>query len=337
MSKKLQVLIPMGGYGTRLRPLTWSKPKPLVPLADKTILDYVLNTCESMPNHNAIPMIFSINAHIEKQIKAHIARFHPNMEIAFPIDRNMRGQSDAVWSAKELLNGPLLTIFSDTIIESDFSFLEREKADGVIWVKPVPDPRRFGVAIVDETGRIQELIEKPNDMSNNLAVVGCYYFRNAKQILSAIEEQIDQKRYLNGEFYLADAINILIKRGFRIRIENAKIWLDVGTPETLLRANRYLLEHGRDNTNELTHLDDVRVIPPVYIHPNAHVRGSVVGPHISLGENCFVEGSILKNAIIGNRTRISNSRLTDSLIGQDVTIREHSGKLCLADNSRVGV
>lgn len=337
MSEKLKVLIPMGGSGTRLRPLTWSKPKPLVPLAGATILDHVLKACKSLPYHKETPFIFSINDHIERKIKAHITRHYPDMDIAFPIDLNMRGQSDALWSAQELLKGPLLTIFSDTIIESDFSFLEREEADAVIWVKPVSDPRSFGVASVDETGWVRQLIEKPNDMSNNLAVVGCYYFRNVEQVLSAIEEQINQKRFLKGEFYLTDAINILIQRGLKIRIEKVDTWLDAGTPETLLRANRYLLEHGQDNTRNLTGLENVSIIPPVHIHPSARVRDSVIGPHISLGEKCLVKGSTLKNAIIGNRTQIINSQLTDSLIGHDVAMMGISGRFLLADDSQVGV
>ncbi len=144
MEKAIKILIPMGGFGSRLRPLTWSRPKPLVSLAGKTVIDFVLEMFKTVPNVESSEFIFSVNAQVEPQIREHMARFYPDWKVQFPIDTVMRGQSDALWQAKEALTGPLLIVFSDTIIENDFSFLLDEEADGVIWVKPVPDPRRLG-------------------------------------------------------------------------------------------------------------------------------------------------------------------------------------------------
>jgi glucose-1-phosphate thymidylyltransferase len=333
MSKPLKVLIPMGGAGTRLRPLTWSRPKPLVSLAGKTIIDHVVDVCRTAPNFNEVEFIFSINAQIEAQIREHMASFYPDMKVAFPIDNQMRGQSDAFWPAKDFLEGPLLVIFSDTIISSDFSFLSNEDSDGVIWVKPVPDPRRFGVTIVDEAGWISKLIEKPSEMQHNLAVVGCYYFRDSEALLSAIKEQIDRKLFLKGEFYLADAINILLQRGLRMRVEKVDLWLDAGTHEALLSTNHYLLENGSDYSGEPANLEDTTIIPPVFIHPEARVRSSVVGPHVSLGKDAVIQDSILKDSIIGDGTHITNSVLEASLIGHKVTVADKSGRVFLGDNS----
>jgi len=335
MSRPLKILIPMGGAGTRLRPLTWSRPKPLVSLAGKTIIDHVLNICRSVPNFEEAEFIFSINAEMEAQIKDHMTRFYPEMKVAFPIDREMRGQSDAFWPAKDLLDGPLLVLFSDTIIDNDFSFLDREAADGVIWVKPVPDPRRFGVTIVDESGWISKLIEKPTEMQHNLAVVGCYYFRDSASLLSAVKEQVDRKLFLKGEFYLADAINILLQHGLKMRIEKVDRWLDAGAPEALLTTNRYLLDYERENTSDRVNLENTIIVPPVFIHPNARVISSAIGPHVSLGDNAVVQGCILRDSIIGNGTHITNSSLEGSLIGHHVTITGQSGKVFLGDNSWV--
>ncbi len=333
MSKPLKILIPMGGAGARLRPLTWSRPKPLISLAGKTILDHILNICRSVPNFEETEFIFSIKAEMEAQIKDHMARFYPEMKVAFPVDHEIRGQSDAFWSAKDLLDGPLLVLFSDTIIDSDFSFLERETADGVIWVKPVPDPRRFGVTFVDESGWISKLIEKPAEMQHNLAVVGCYYFRDSESLLSAIKDQIDRKLFLKGEFYLADAINILLQRGLKMRIEKVDLWSDAGTPEALLTTNRYLLDHELESTGDWVNLENTIIVPPVFIHPKARVISSVIGPHVSLGENAMVQDSILKDSIIGNGAQITNSSLEGSLIGHHVTITDKSGKVFLGDHS----
>jgi len=335
MTKPLKILIPMAGAGARLRPLTWSRPKPFVSLAGKTVIDHVLDVCRSVPGFKDVKFIFSINAEMEAQIKDHMAHFYPDMKAAFPIDHEMRGQSDAFWPAKDLLDGPLLVLFSDTIINSDFSFLSDEDTDGVIWVKPVPDPRRFGVTIVNENGWISKLIEKPSEMEHNLAVVGCYYFRDSEALLSAIKEQIERKLYLKGEFYLADAINILLRRGLKIRVEKVDLWLDAGTPETLLSTNRILLEKGSNCTDKPMNLENATIIPPVFIHPDARVRSSVIGPHVSLGKDTVIEDSILKDSIIGKGTHITSSTLESSLIGHNVTISEKTGRIFVGDNSRV--
>ena len=333
MENEIKILIPMGGFGSRLRPLTWSRPKPLVSLAGKTVIDFVLEIVKTVPGVESSEFIFSVNAQVEPQIREHMAQKYPDWKVHFPIDTVMRGQSDALWQAKEFLSGPLLIVFSDTIIENDFSCLADEGADGVVWVKPVPDPRRFGVALVDEEGWISELIEKPDDMSNNLAVVGCYYFKDAATILSAVEEQIDQELYLKGEFYLADAINILLRRGLKMRVEKVDVWLDSGTPESLLETNRYLLENGFDNSDKLTPAENTVIIPPVFIHPTAQVHQSVIGPDVSVGENVIIRGCLVRESIIGPGSNLKSCRLEDSLIGHNVSLKGQTGRANLGDNS----
>jgi glucose-1-phosphate thymidylyltransferase len=323
----------MGGFGSRLRPLTWSRPKPLVSLAGKTVIDFVLDMLKTVPDVESSECIFSVNAQVEPQIREHMGRHYPDWKAQFPIDTVMRGQSDALWQAKEALHGPLLIVFSDTIIENDFSCLADETADGVIWVKPVPDPRRFGVTLLDEDGWVKELIEKPDDLSNNLAVVGCYYFKDAATILSAVEEQIEKELYLKGEFYLADAINILLKRGLKMRVEKVDVWLDSGTPESLLETNRYLLNHGYNNSSEWTSTDNTVIIPPVFIHPTATVQKSVVGPDVSIGENVKIKGCLLRESIVGPGSTLTDCRLEDSLIGHNVALKGQTGRANMGDNS----
>jgi glucose-1-phosphate thymidylyltransferase len=332
MEKAPKILIPMGGFGRRLRPLTWSRPKPLLCLAGKTVIDYVLALFHTVPNIESAEFIFSISTQIETRIRQYITRFYPDWKVVFPIDTVMRGQSDALWQAKEHLKGPLLVVFSDTIIEADLSFLADESVDAVIWVKPVPDPRRFGVTILDEDGWITELIEKPNNMTHNLAVVGCYYFKDAADVLSAIEEQIEKELYLKGEFYLADAINLLLKRGLKMRVEKVDVWLDAGTPEALLETNRYLLAHGNDNSSKLTPQGNTVIIPPVFIHPSATVRYSVIGPNVSLDQAVNIENCLLRNTVVGSGSSLKRCRLQDSLIGHSVILEGQTGRFNLGDN-----
>ena len=333
MAKPLKIVTPMAGFGTRLRPLTWSKPKPLVSLAGRTVLDYVLDMFHTVPNVDEAEFVFILGPLMGDQIKEHMAKHYAYWHVDYAVQPEMKGQSDAFWQAREYLHGPMLMAFSDTLIENDFSFLQNEKDTGIAWVKPVPDPRRFGVAEVNKTGKVTRLIEKPQDMDNNLAVVGCYYFPEAEALISAIEEQIERNISLKGEYYLADAINILLDRGLEMRTEKVDVWLDAGTPEALLDTNRYLLEHGRDNSEDLAHLEDTIILPPVNVHPKARVNLSVIGPNVSIGEGAVIQGSILKDTIVGSGTHITKSLLETSLLGHNVTVNGQAGKLNLGDDS----
>ncbi len=333
MTKPLKIVIPMAGFGSRLRPLTWSKPKPLVSLAGKTVLDYVLDMFRSVPNFESAEFVFILGPTMGEQIKDHTAKHYPALHVDYAVQPEMKGQSDAFWHAREFLHGPMLMTYSDTLIENDFSFLGGEQADGIAWVKPVPDPRRFGVAEVDKDGWVTKLIEKPTNIKNNLAVVGCYYFSEAEDLVSAIEAQIERNISLKGEYYLADAINILLERDHKMRTEKVETWLDAGTSEAILETNRYMLAHGRDNLGNPSNLKNTVIIPPVHIHPDAHASASILGPDLSLGEGSVVQGSILRDSIIGPGTQITDSVLEASLVGHNVTITGQSGKFNIGDNS----
>jgi glucose-1-phosphate thymidylyltransferase len=209
---------------------------------------------------------------------------HPDKKVHFVVQEHMRGQSDAIALAREYLEGPILIAFSDTLIETDLSFLKDGKADGIAWVKPMPDPRRFGVAETGTDNRVLRLIEKPSDMSKNLVLVGFYYFKNGEKLVAAIEEQIKRGTSLKGEYFLADAINILIEQGIDLRARSTEVWLDAGVPESLLETNRYLLDHGRCTNCEINPTDHVTIVPPVSIPAGTVIESAVVGPYVTLGE-----------------------------------------------------
>ncbi|MEA3325903.1 MAG: sugar phosphate nucleotidyltransferase [Chloroflexota bacterium] len=335
MTKPLKIVIPMAGFGTRLRPLTWSKPKPLVPLAGGTVLDHVLDMFRSAPNFDSAEFVFILGPTMGNQIRDYMSAHYPDRHVDYAVQPEMIGQSDAFWQAREFLHGPMLMAFSDTLIEKDFSFLANEKKDGVAVVKPVPDPRRFGVAEVDGSGAVKRLIEKPQELNNNLALVGCYFFKEAEDLIAAIEEQMNRNISLKGEYFLVDAINILLERGFQMRIERVDVWLDAGTIDALMETNRYLLKHGRDNSDRLSHLKDTVILPPVNIHPDAEVTTSTLGPHVSIGAGTVVLGSTLKDAIIGLVTHITASNLDTSIVGDNVIIKGQTGQFILGDNAQV--
>ena len=332
MTKPLKIVIPTAGFGSRLRPLTWSTPKPLVSLAGGTVLDTLLNSFRSTPNFDEVEFVIILGSWMGEQIPPYITEHYPDWHVNYAVQREMKGQSDALWCAREFLHGPMIMSFSDTLLDHDFSFLSEEKAEAVALVKPVPDPRRFGVAEVNAAGRVTRLVEKPQSIENNLAVVGCYYFQEAEDLVAAIETQIERNVALKNEYYLADAINIMLERGLNMRTEKVETWLDAGTSEALLETNAYLLEHGQDNSS-MAQAEDSVIIPPVNVHPSARICASVIGPHVSIGEGASIKGSTIQNSIIGPGTHVTHCMLETSLLGHNVTITNLSGKFNLGDNS----
>jgi len=329
----MNVVIPMAGYGTRLRPHTWSKPKPLVTVAGKPVLGHVLDTIAGLPSLDEV--IFVVG-YLGQQVEDYVRRAYPALRARYIEQRELLGQSHAIWLARQHLGGPMLMIFVDTLVDADLSRLDGEAAGAVAFVKAVPDPRRFGVAEVGADGRVTRLVEKPQDMANNLALVGLYYFRQSADLLAAIESQMERGAQLKGEYFLADAINIMLERGLAMRVESVGVWLDCGTPESLLETNRYLLDHGRDNSADAARRPEVLVVPPVYIDPSADVRQAVIGPHVTIGAGCVVGRSILHDSIVDAGASIVDTTLAQSLIGREARIVGRHRSLNVGDSSEVG-
>src|SRR5688572_66271 len=335
MTETLKIFIPMAGWGTRMRPHTWSKPKPLVSVAGKASLDHLLDMFATLPDPKNTEFVFIIGPFLGAQIPVYIEKNYPEIKAHYVLQEEMKGQSHALWLTREHMHGPMMMIFSDTWLDTDFSFIAEEKSDGVAWVKAVEDPRRFGVAEVNAKGEIIRLIEKPESIENNLALVGCYYFKNSEKLLSAIDEQMQRGVELKGEYFLADAINIMIEHGAQMRVHKVETWLDTGTIDATLETNAYMLAHGRDNSQEAAKRPGVMVLPPVFIHPSAKVEASVIGPHVSISQGCEVNGSVIQNTILDDEAAITNSVLERSFIGRQARVDGRATSLNIGDNSSV--
>ena len=324
----------MAGYGTRLRPHTWSRPKQLMALADKTVLEHVLDQFNSLPDNLDIEFIFIVG-YLGDKVEAFMKENHPDLKVRYVLQEEMRGQSHAIYLAKEYLNGPMLMVFADTLIETNLEMLGKNEIDAIAWVKPVPDPRRFGVTEIGTDGLVKRLIEKPKEMHNNLAVVGFYYFKRSEDLIAAIKTQIAKDVQLKGEFFLADAANIMLERGTQMRTQRVDILLDAGTPEAILETNHYLLENGHDNSDEAGQRLGVTVIAPSYIHPEADVQNSVIGPYASIGSGCKVRDTIIVDSILEEGSLVSNVILEHSLIGQNAAVNGCPNSLNVGDNSTI--
>ena len=338
MAETLKVVIPMAGWGTRMRPHTWSKPKPLVGVAGKTAFEHLMDMFETLPEPDRVEYIFIVGPYLgETQIPAFIKEHYPDITAHYVVQGEMKGQSHALYLARQYLTGPMVMCFSDTLIETDFSFLDREKSHGVAWVKPVPDPRRFGVAEINEDGLVKRFIEKPPTTENNLVVVGCYYFKSGEDLMAAIEEQMQRNVQLKNEFFLADAIYIMIEHGSIMRTEKVDVWLDTGTIDATLETNATLLKRMNQKPEERP---DVKIIPPVFIHSTAEVSQAVIGPNVSIGANCKIDQAVIQDSIIEEGTQITQAALARSLIGRNCVVKgqpnnEEASSLNIGDNSEV--
>ncbi len=340
MTETLKIFIPMAGWGTRMRPHTWSKPKPLVSVAGKTSLEHVLDMFKTVPDPENVEFVFIVGPYLgETQVPRFMQENYPELKSHFVVQHEMKGQSHAIWLAREHMHGPMLICFSDTLLETDFSFLEQEQADVVAWVMPMPDPRRFGVAELDSQGFVRRFIEKPESLDNNLVVVGCYYFKKAEELLAAIEDQMNRQLTFKGEFFLTHTITLMIEQGAKVRTQNSDNWLDTGTIEATLDTNKLLLEKGKANRMQNESRDGVEIIAPSFIHPSAEVSNSVIGPYASIGANSKVSDSRIEDSIVEADCEIQDAALNRSLIGAQAKVRGSGNgqilQLNVGDNSHV--
>src|SRR5258708_31434364 len=236
----MKVIIPLAGFGTRLRPHTFTKPKPLINVAGKPVLGHLLDKIAGLDIEEYIFVVGYLGEQVEDYVKTNY-----KLNARFVEQKELLGQAHAIWLAREYLDeGPVFILFVDTLFEADLSHLERPDADAVIFVKEVPDPRSFGVVTLYAEGYITSFVEKPTSMDTRLAVIGLYFFKHGNALIKAIQELMDRKIMTKNEYFLADAMHLMVNAGCKFRIEPVSVWLDCGRPETVLETNRYLLEHG---------------------------------------------------------------------------------------------
>ncbi|MGZ8413869.1 MAG: sugar phosphate nucleotidyltransferase, partial [Gemmatirosa sp.] len=243
------------------------------------------------------------------------------------------GTAGAVNLARPYVDQPVLIIFVDTIFDADLSIVKDTDADGIIWVKEVEDYQRFGVVVTDAAGNMTKIVEKPTTPISKRANIGLYYIKNWKLLYEAIDHVLTQPKN-KGEYYLTDAFQYMIDHGAKIRVVDVEGWYDAGQVETLLDTNRAMLERGR--ARRPASLDaSATIVDPVYIEDGAIIRDSTVGPNVSIGAGTTVEGSTLRDTIIGTHSRVTGARLTNSIIGDSVKLEGLSGSVTVGDHSEV--
>ena len=322
----MRVIIPLAGFGKRMRPHTWSKPKPLLNVAGKPILGHVLDKFEPLGPEQFVFIIGWLGEQIQEYVSDNY-----DVDAQYVVQEELLGQAHAIYLAREHLSGPCIIVFVDTLFEADLSPLKETRADGVMYVQEVEDPRRFGV-VVEEGQRIVKIIEKPDTFEHRKAVIGLYYVKEGRELVDAIETLLTQGMKTKGEFYLADAFQIMIDRGARFVSKQVSVWEDCGKPETVLHTNRYLLEHG--HTHEIS-TESGLLIPPVHIADTAIIHNAVVGPHVTIGAHAEVRDAIVRDAIIEEGSLVQDIVLAHSLVGRNATVKGSAGRYNVGDNTMI--
>ncbi len=327
----MKAVIPLAGFGTRLRPHTYSRPKPLINVAGKPVLGHLLDRISGLP----IDEYIFIVGHLGDQVEDYVnSAYH--LPARFVEQKEMLGQAHAIWEAREYLDDDsVFVLFVDTLFEVDLSILENPEADAVIFVKQVEDPRPFGVVTLDQDQYITGFVEKPTTMENRLAVIGLYYFKHGKGLLDSIQQLMDQKIMTKGEYFLADAMQLMVQSGCKFRVAPVSVWLDCGRLETVLETNRYLLAHGRNNSSEVLTKSNVIVVPPVNIHPSASINEAVIGPNVTIAANCTITGCVVRDTIIDEGATCKDTLLNQSLIGRGAHVEGRFRRMNVGDSSTI--
>jgi glucose-1-phosphate thymidylyltransferase len=325
----MKVIIPLAGKGTRLRPHTHVTPKPMLRIAGKPVMDYVMDDVRAL---GGVEQVVYITGHLKEKVEAH-ARHDIGLPAVFVEQAVQDGTAGAVNLARPYVDQPVLIIFVDTIFDADLSVIHTTDADGIIWTKEVEDYQRFGVVVTDADGYMTKIVEKPSTPISKRANIGLYYVRNWQLLYEAIAHVLTQPTN-KGEFYLTDAFQYMIDHGARIKVVDVEGWYDAVETGTLLETNRTMLEHGRAR-RPADLGPTAHIVEPVYIEDGVTVTDSTVGPNVSLSAGTVIANSELRDTIVGANSRVTGCRLHGSLVGDSVTLDGLTGVANVGDHSVV--
>jgi glucose-1-phosphate thymidylyltransferase len=312
----------------------------MVRIAGMPILGHILSGLVKTPIDDAILIV---GGPMQAQIREYATRaFGDEMNLAFTEQSDPQGLGHAIYQTEDKVGSePIFITLGDMLFENGYdTFLESHESlgavDASIGVKRVDEPSHYGVADIDETGRVRELVEKPSDPPSDRAISGVYVIEDSNSLFEALKFLIENNlRGAGDEFQLTDALQRMIETDAEIRTFNVEDWYDCGRPETLLKANRVLLEELETTGGE--QLENTVVVPPVDLGTNVTVERSVVGPYVSLDDGAEISDSIVKSSIVGREASLKGVNLDYSIVGNAAEITGDAQSLNVGDNSNLSL
>ncbi len=328
----MNIIIPMAGKGKRMRPHTLTTPKPLLPIAGKTIVQRLVEEISNVLSENIDEINFVIGEFgrdVEKKLLDIAASIGAKGRISHQPDP--LGTAHAILCAQESLKGKVIVAYADTLFKANFT-LDTKKA-GVIWVKKVDDPSSFGVVMLDNGGRISGFAEKPEEHVSDLAIIGIYYFNDGDYLKKELQHLIDEGIRTAGEFGITDALQNMMQKGSAFHTDTVDEWLDCGNKDATVHTNQRILLHHKDK-NLISPSADIRdsvILKPSYVGEGSRIINAVVGPYASIGMNTRITKSIVSNSIIQDHTSIINRIIDNSMVGNYVEMKGREEDLSIGD------
>ena len=328
----MKVIIPVAGAGIRLRPHTYTQPKPLIPVAGKPILAHII---DELLEADFREFVFVIG-YLGEKIKNFVENRYKNLKCTFIVQDERNGLGHAIWLAREEIQDEkeLFIALGDTVFDMDLSEMLKSHTS-CLGVKEVKDPREFGVVMLDDKGFVKKVIEKPKIPHSNLAIVGLYKILEVKELLNALEYNMKNEIRTNGEFQLADALQRMVTQGIKMTTFAVNNWFDCGKKDILLETNKTLLEKNNVYDVDLPIFENTIIVHPVSIGDNCQISDSIIGPYVTIADHTTIKASIIQDSIIGSYSYLKEIILNKSVVGSDTSIRGIKRSLNIGDNTEI--
>ena len=335
----MKIFIPMAGKGTRLRPFTLTRPKPLLEITDKPIVEHIINQIASTLSSKIEEIIYILGeeAYFDSNVVDSLTLISKKYNAKTKVYRQLDklGTGHAMMCAEKSLSGPAIIAYADTMIQGKIEI--DSKVDGMIWVKKVENPSSYGVVNLDRESNVTELIEKPKTFVSDLAVVGIYYFKEISLIRDELRIHLKEKLAPGKEYLLNYGIKKMIKNNKIFKSQEIETWMDCGTPQLLLESAKIIMKSNESSSNENDFSREGTVIinQPVFIGDNVVIKNSKVGPYVSVGNNCTISDSNIKSSLIYNNSNVSNATIKNSILGANCNYDGSNKEIFLGDHSQI--
>ena len=334
----MNIIVPMAGRGSRLRPHTLTVPKPLIKVGGKPIVHRLVEDISKMCKEKMDEVAFVIGdfgEQVEKELIAVAKDLGAKGSIHY--QKEPLGTAHAVLCAEQSLEGPVIVAFADTLFKADFQI--SEEIEGMIWVKQIDDPSAFGVVKLNLANEIVDFVEKPTEFVSDLAMIGIYFFKDGAALKRELNYLLDNNMQKGGEYQLPDALRRLTEKGTTFLPGKVDAWLDCGNKKVTVDTNKHVLnfdhEKGLNLVDKNADIVNSTIIQPCFIGAGAKIIDSVVGPHVSIGENTIVRSSVLSNCLIQNDSSLAHLNLKDSMVGALVEIHQKPKDLSVGDFTKI--
>ena len=333
----MNIIIPMAGLGTRLRPHTLTIPKPLIPVAGTSIAERLVREIAQVMQQPIDKISFIIKESFGKEVEDELLHIASEIGAQGQIDYQTEalGTAHAIYSAANLLDGKVVVAYADTLFKGSFDL--DENADGIIWVKKVDKPEAFGVVQLNEKDEIEGFVEKPQEFVSDLAIIGIYYFKNGEKLKKEIEYLFENDIKVGKEYQLTTALENMKQKGLIFKPGTVSDWMDFGNPAVAVETNKKILQYDTQEGKKMiagtVELINSEIIEPCYIADGVKIINSTVGPFVSLGKNSVVENSHIENSLIQDDNLIKNADIKNSMIGSHVKYDGNFEGLNLGDYS----